>query len=344
MGVVAFFFGGDDSTCTGTTGTGIGGAAPSVIPSLNTPTSIHTTDMTWDTEQVHNAATIISTGMSKGVPIRGRIIALAAAMQESQMVNLPDLGDANNADSLGLFQERPSQGWGTPDQIMDPVYASTAFYQHLLAVPGWQTMTVAQAAQAVERSAFPDAYSTWEPDATQLVAAVGSANWRAIPGDLDQCPVNCPGLVNTGEQSSPAPGCLNGISVLARAAAWLTAWNGGPVPYLSSGDPATWLGGYRRDCSGYVSMTLGLAGPGLDTAGLAARSTPLQKADLQAGDLLINAGPNNAGHVVIFEKWTDAAMSSYLGYEQSGDGGTHHRVIPFPYFDGYLLSPYRYVG
>src|SRR5690242_17411819 len=143
MGVVAYFFGGDDSTCTGTTTSG--GAAPGVAPSLNTPASIHTTDMTWDTEQVHNAATIISTGISKGVPVRAWIIALAAAMQESQLVNLPDLGDANNADSLGLFQERPSQGWGTPYQIMDPVYASTAFYQHLVAIPGWQTMTVTQA-------------------------------------------------------------------------------------------------------------------------------------------------------------------------------------------------------
>src|SRR6266545_4463714 len=150
-GVVAFFFGGDDSTCTGSSG---GGAAPSVAPSLNTPASIH------------------STGIATGVPVRGWIIALAAAMQESQLVNLPDLGDANNADSLGLFQERPSQGWGTPDQIMDPIYSSTKFYQHLLAVPGWQTMTVAQAAQAVERSALPDAYSQWEPDATQLVGAI----------------------------------------------------------------------------------------------------------------------------------------------------------------------------
>ena len=99
MGVVAFFFGGD-ATCTGTTSGA--GAAPGISPSLNTPTTIHTSDMTWDTEQVHNAATIISVGMSMGVPVRGWIIALAAAMQESQLVNLPDLGDANNADSLGL--------------------------------------------------------------------------------------------------------------------------------------------------------------------------------------------------------------------------------------------------
>ena len=89
-------------------------------------------------------------------------------------------------------------------------------------------------------------------------------------------------------------------------------------------------------------MTLGLASPGLDTAGLAARSRPIQKTDLRAGDLMINTAPNNAGHVVIFDRWTDAAMSSYIGYEQSGDGGTNHRVVPYPYFGGYLMSPYRY--
>jgi hypothetical protein len=340
MGVAAFFFGGD-STCTSTTGTG---AMPSIAPSLNTPPSIRTTDTTWDSDQVHNAATIISVGMGMGVSVRGWIIALAAAMQESNLVNLPDLGDANNADSLGLFQERPSQGWGTPDQIMDPVYSSTKFYEHLVAVQGWQTMTVAQAAQAVEVSALPDAYANWETDATQVVAAVGSANSLSIPENLEQCLANCPEILSNDSQSSPDPGCLRGIAVLTRAATWLMAWGGGPVPYLSSADPTMWFNGYRRDCSGYASMALGLPGPGLDTAGLAAHSTPIQKTELRAGDLLINPGFGIVGHVVIFDRWTDATMSSYLGYEQSGDAGTHHRLIPYPYFAGYTqMSPYRFV-
>jgi hypothetical protein len=132
--------------------------------------------------------------------------------------------------------------------------------------------------------------------------------------------------------------------VLARAATWLSAWNGGPVPYLSSTDPATWWHGYRRDCSGYASMALGLPGPGPDTAALAARSTPISKADLSAGDLLINPAPDSAGHVVIFDRWTDATMTSYLGYEQSGDGGTHHRAIPYPYFGGYPMNPVRFIN
>jgi hypothetical protein len=81
-------------------------------------------------------------------------------------------------------------------------------------------------------------------------------------------------------------------------------------------------GGYRRDCSGYASMALGLPGPGLDAAGLGDRYPPIPKQQLLPGDLLINPAPSGAGHVVIFDHWTDPTMSAYLGYEQSGDGGT----------------------
>src|SRR5205823_1673826 len=76
---------------------------------------------TWDSQAVGNAAIIVGVGARMGVPVRGWIIAVATAIQESSLINLPDLGDANNADSLGLFQQRPSQGLGTPTQIMDPV-------------------------------------------------------------------------------------------------------------------------------------------------------------------------------------------------------------------------------
>jgi cell wall-associated NlpC family hydrolase len=147
----------------------------------------------------------------------------------------------------------------------------------------------------------------------------------------------------TSSSSADAPiDCPGDGSVLARAATWLTAWAGDPVPYLSSADPATWLNGYRRDCSGYASMALDLAGPGLTTAELAARSTPITQSELHPGDLLINPAPDSAGHVVIFDRWTDDTMTSYLGYEQSGDGGTHHRVIPYPYFANYPMQPYRF--
>ena len=89
-------------------------------------------------------------------------------------------------------------------------------------------------------------------------------------------------------------------------------------------------------------MALGLPGPGLNTSGLAARSTIISKPDLRPGDLLINTAPDLRGHVVLFERWADTSMTRYYGYEQSGGGGTYHRIIPYPYFDRYLMTPYRF--
>ena len=103
----------------------------------------------WSSEQVGNAAAIVAAGTRLGVPPRGWVIALATAMQESNLHNLP----GGDRDSVGLFQQRPSQGWGTPDQLHDPVYAATTFYQALLRIPNWQNMALIDAAQAVQRSA-----------------------------------------------------------------------------------------------------------------------------------------------------------------------------------------------
>lgn len=286
----------------------------------------------YDTDQVANATTIVSVGAQLGVPIRGWTIAVAVALQESNLRN----ETSGDRDSLGLFQQRPSQGWGTPAQLLDPAYASRKFYEKLLTIPNWQTMSLTDAGQAVQNSAYPDAYAKWEPDATMLVESVGSALGLAIPGDLEQCVSICPSITAADSGS-----CVEAATVFGRAQSWLTAWSGGPVPYLSSGDPADWFQGYRRDCSGYVSMALGLDGPGLNTSGLAAHSTIISKSDLRPGDLLINTAPDLRGHVVLFERWTDASMSRYYGYEQSGDGGTHHRIIPYPYFSGYPMVPYR---
>jgi hypothetical protein len=115
--------------------------------------------------QLQHASTINAVGLSRGIPERGRIIAVATAYQESTLRNLPD-GDR---DSVGLFQQRPSQGWGTPQQIGDPVYASNKFYDALVEVPDWERLPLTRAAQAVQYSAFPDAYARWEPRATTLV-------------------------------------------------------------------------------------------------------------------------------------------------------------------------------
>jgi murein DD-endopeptidase MepM/ murein hydrolase activator NlpD len=126
----------------------------------------------WNSQQLANAAVIVAVGQQLRVPPRGWVIAVAAAMQESSLTNLGDQGPRNDHDSLGLFQQRPSQGWGTPTQIMDPVYTSTQFYDRLLRVPRWQDLPLTDAAQAAQHSAAPDSYSKWETDAISVVAAV----------------------------------------------------------------------------------------------------------------------------------------------------------------------------
>ena len=130
-------------------------------------------------EQIHNAAVIIKVGQDRAVPPRGWVIAVATALQESDLHNLPDLGPRNDHDSIGLFQQRPSQGWGTTTQLLDPVYASGKFYQKLVTVKDWQTLPLTVAAQAVQRSAFPNAYAKHEPLATAVVNALADGAARA---------------------------------------------------------------------------------------------------------------------------------------------------------------------
>jgi len=122
-----------------------------------------------DAVQYQHAATINAVGLGRGLPEQARVIALATGLQESSLRNL----DHGDRDSLGLFQQRPSQGWGQPAQIMDPVYASGKFYDALVQVPDWQTLSVTQAAQAVQYSAYPDAYAKWADEATILAGDLG---------------------------------------------------------------------------------------------------------------------------------------------------------------------------
>ncbi|WP_435883236.1 heavy metal transporter [Streptomyces tendae] len=119
-------------------------------------------------EQAVNAATITAVGTARKLPDRAVTIALATAMQESALRNL----DHGDKDSLGLFQQRPSWGWGTPEEIMDPAYAAGEFYDHLVKVPDYQELPLTVAAQRVQRSGFPDAYAKHEPDAELLAAAL----------------------------------------------------------------------------------------------------------------------------------------------------------------------------
>ncbi|WP_433828865.1 hypothetical protein ACQP2E_06025 [Actinoplanes sp. CA-015351] len=124
--------------------------------------------VTLDSVQMANAATITAVGVRRGLPEQAVVIALATAFQESKLENLDD-GDR---DSVGLFQQRPSQGWGTFEQIKDPRYAAGKFYSALKKVKGWQEMRVTDAAQKVQRSAYPEAYEKWSDESRVLAAAL----------------------------------------------------------------------------------------------------------------------------------------------------------------------------
>lgn len=124
-------------------------------------------------DQMANAATIAAVGISRQLPDLAVTIALATSLQESELVNL----SGGDRDSVGLFQQRPSQGWGSAESIGDPRYASNAFYNSLERIRGWQDMRVTEAAQAVQRSAFPEAYDKWVDEAAVLSEAlVGQAS------------------------------------------------------------------------------------------------------------------------------------------------------------------------
>lgn len=131
---------------------------------LNSPYSL-------STEQAGNAATISAVATSRQLPSRAVTIALATALQESKLVNV-EYGDR---DSVGLFQQRPSQGWGSAGQILDPRYSAGQFYDALVKVKGWQKMPLTRAAQAVQGSAHPGAYQQWEDQAGALTRAFGGA-------------------------------------------------------------------------------------------------------------------------------------------------------------------------
>lgn len=120
-------------------------------------------------DQRSTVAQIIQIGKERELPPRAWQVAIQAGMTESGLRSL-DYGDR---DSLGIFQMRPSMGWGTPAQVMDPTYAINKFYDVLEEVPDWERQRPGESAQDVERSAFPDRYHRWEPMAAHLIGNVG---------------------------------------------------------------------------------------------------------------------------------------------------------------------------
>lgn len=130
--------------------------------------TVNGVDASLETSQGQYAALIAAIGMQRGLPARAVSIALATAYQESKIQNLP----GGDADSLGLFQQRPSQGWGTAAQIMDPVYATNAFYNALVKIPNYESLDITVAAQQVQHSAYPSAYAQHESEARAVASAL----------------------------------------------------------------------------------------------------------------------------------------------------------------------------
>ncbi len=122
-----------------------------------------------DDEQKANAAAIVKASRDMHLPPRAAVIAVATSMQETKLHNYGDLGQTNDHDSLGLFQQRPSSGWGSAQQLTDPHYATTAFLKTLTQQPDWQHKPLTDAAQTVQVSAFGDRYAQWEKQAADLV-------------------------------------------------------------------------------------------------------------------------------------------------------------------------------
>jgi hypothetical protein len=176
-----------------------------------------------DPEQAGNAAVIAAVAVRRGLPGRAATIGIATAIQESKLTNLP----GGDRDSLGLFQQRPSQGWGTPAQIRDPVYASNAFYDVLVKVEGYENLPITKAAQTVQRSAFPSAYADHEPEARVLASALtgfSPAGLACVLSDVGTLPAQTPDA--------------GGLTPRARAVARAAAREAGRTGTAVHGDPS----------------------------------------------------------------------------------------------------------
>ncbi|GGZ21350.1 lipoprotein [Streptomyces olivaceoviridis] len=280
------------------------GKATASVPGLDDPA-----------EQIPNAKTIQVTGVAMKVSTHGQIVALATALQESGLRNL-DYGDR---DSLGLFQQRPSQGWGTAQQVRDPVHASTKFYEALLKVSGWQSMTVAQAAQAVQKSGFPDAYAEWEPLATALQKAIAkslSTESSASKGDENERTDAVPGECGTGEDGAkfgpiPAGSVPKGYKISADAPKSIRTairWGLGQLdtPYQWGGactDPHGQDPMGRCDCSSLMQASYKAGGLSISrTTYTQVKEGKAVRVDaLKPGDLLFTRGTAQAPeHVGMF--------------------------------------------
>jgi hypothetical protein len=181
--------------------------------------------VTFTPEQTSNAATITAVALKRGLPPRAATIANATAIQESKLQNIK-FGDR---DSLGLFQQRPSQGWGTQAQILDPVYASNKFYDALIKIDGYESMAITKVAQQIQRSGAPLAYANHEQEGRVLASALAGQSPGGIGCRLDAATVSIPPATIaahlTAELGVPATVQGAGVAVNGRSPA--QAWAAG---------------------------------------------------------------------------------------------------------------------
>lgn len=270
----------------------------------------------WSAEQMTNAQTIVQHAVDRALPKRAAVIALSTAIVESGLENL-GYGDR---DSLGLFQQRPSQGWGTPEQLLNPAYAAAEFYRILLTVPRWATQPPGVAAQAVQRSAFPDRYAPQEPAAAALVERlwVGPDNPLPRPGDPGPAAAADPAMAlstvlcpDQGGSDVPlVPGDLDlrelppdfvlpDDPAQRAAVSFALAQVGKPYVWGAKGPDAF-------DCSGLTTAAWAAAGVGIPagTVNQKFAGTPVSLGQIAPGDLVFIPGslgsPTNPRHVGIY--------------------------------------------
>lgn len=277
------------STATGTAANG-GGCSGDGGPGGG---SRQVGDVQFGAEQTTNARTITSAVLARRLPERAAVIAVDAALVESNLRNTP----TGDRDSVGLFQERPSQGWGTRQDILNPVYATGAFLDHLVAVPSWAELPPGVAEQDVERSAYPGRYAPQEPAATQLVSLFWStSDVLASVG----CPDQGSGDTPSSRVPLPPDFVLPTDSRQEAAVVFALDQLGKPYAWGAKGPGA-------YDCSGLVQAAWASAGVALDAGTTAQVHEGIAVPGLafvQPGDLLFTPGSlgsaANPRHVGIY--------------------------------------------